>query len=359
MLKRDHGMQGEGKIGEVMGNPLQDPVERARAQMKQPFPKKFFSKAAVAPADPQTGQFAVHLDGRPLRTPARKLLAVSHGDLAEVIAQEWDRQVDRIDPASMPVTRLVNIALDAVADRPGPVRDEIVSYAGTDMLCYRAAEPEGLVSRQRRIWDPVMDWAAKRFSARFVLSEGVMHVEQPHEAMAQADRARAPRRAARSRLVRGIRHVRRASRDRTSGCSSRRSRATAWSPDRARSTAGWSSCSARTSPCSAARCPRRHAEKICKVMDMAMKVGAPVLGLNDSGGARIQEGVASLAGYAEVFQRNVLASGVIPQISVIMGPCAGGAVYSPAMTDFIFMVKDSSYMFVTGPDVVKTVTTRR
>ncbi|MCS7267237.1 MAG: acyl-CoA carboxylase subunit beta [Geminicoccaceae bacterium] len=99
-----------------------------------------------------------------------------------------------------------------------------------------------------------------------------------------------------------------------------------------------------------------HAEKICKIMDRAIKVGAPVIGLNDSGGARIQEGVASLAGYAEVFQRNVLASGVIPQISVIMGPCAGGAVYSPAMTDFIFMVQDSSYMFVTGPDVVKTVT---
>ncbi|HSF47195.1 MAG TPA: acyl-CoA carboxylase subunit beta [Burkholderiales bacterium] len=99
-----------------------------------------------------------------------------------------------------------------------------------------------------------------------------------------------------------------------------------------------------------------HAEKICKIMDHAMTVGAPVIGLNDSGGARIQEGVASLGGYAEVFQRNVMASGVIPQISLIMGPCAGGAVYSPAMTDFIFMVKDSSYMFVTGPEVVKTVT---
>src|SRR5690349_720809 len=99
-----------------------------------------------------------------------------------------------------------------------------------------------------------------------------------------------------------------------------------------------------------------HAEKICKVMEQALKVGAPVIGMNDSGGARIQEGVASLGGYAEVFQRNVLASGAIPQISLIMGPCAGGAVYSPAMTDFIFMVKDSSYMFVTGPDVVKTVT---
>ncbi|WP_371226508.1 acyl-CoA carboxylase subunit beta [Roseovarius sp. 2305UL8-3] len=99
-----------------------------------------------------------------------------------------------------------------------------------------------------------------------------------------------------------------------------------------------------------------HAKKICKIMDMAMENGAPVIGINDSGGARIQEGVDSLAGYGEVFQRNIEASGVVPQISVIMGPCAGGAVYSPAMTDFIFMVKDSSYMFVTGPDVVKTVT---
>lgn len=99
-----------------------------------------------------------------------------------------------------------------------------------------------------------------------------------------------------------------------------------------------------------------HAQKICKIMDMAVRNGAPIIGLNDSGGARIQEGVASLGGYAEVFKRNVIASGVVPQISVIMGPCAGGAVYSPAMTDFIFMVRDTSYMFVTGPDVVKTVT---
>lgn len=99
-----------------------------------------------------------------------------------------------------------------------------------------------------------------------------------------------------------------------------------------------------------------YAHKICKIMDMAMQLGAPVIGLNDSGGARIQEGVRSLAGYAEIFLRNSLASGVIPQISAIMGPCAGGAVYSPALTDFIFMVKESSYMFITGPDVVKSVT---
>ena len=94
-----------------------------------------------------------------------------------------------------------------------------------------------------------------------------------------------------------------------------------------------------------------HAEKVCKVMDMALKNGAPIIGLNDSGGARIQEGVVSLGAYADIFLRNTLASGVIPQISAIMGPCAGGAVYSPALTDFIFMVRNSSYMFVTGPEV--------
>ena len=99
-----------------------------------------------------------------------------------------------------------------------------------------------------------------------------------------------------------------------------------------------------------------HAEKICKIMDMAMKSGAPMIGLNDSGGARIQEGVVALGGYADIFLRNTLASGVIPQISAIMGPCAGGAVYSPALTDFIFMTRNTSYMYVTGPDVVKTVT---
>jgi propionyl-CoA carboxylase beta chain len=125
----------------------------------------------------------------------------------------------------------------------------------------------------------------------------------------------------------------------TSAWASSGSPATASSPATAASTAARSTCSPRTSPSSAARCPRRYAQKICKVMDLAMKVGAPVIGLNDSGGARIQEGVASLAGYAEIFLRNTLASGVIPQISAILGPCAGGAVYSPAITDFIVMVE--------------------
>ena len=99
-----------------------------------------------------------------------------------------------------------------------------------------------------------------------------------------------------------------------------------------------------------------HAQKICKVMDLAVRVGAPIIGINDSGGARIQEGVDALAAYGEIFHRNVRASGVVPQISCIMGPCAGGAVYSPSITDFVFMVEESSYMFVTGPSVVKTVT---
>ena len=114
--------------------------------------------------------------------------------------------------------------------------------------------------------------------------------------------------------------------------------------------------SRRTSPFSADLSRRPTRKKIVKIMDLALKTGAPVIGLNDSGGARIQEGVLSLAGYADIFLRNTLGSGVIPQISAIMGPCAGGAVYSPALTDFIFMVDRTSYMFVTGPDVIKTVT---
>ena len=133
-------------------------------------------------------------------------------------------------------------------------------------------------------------------------------------------------------------------------------RATAWSPATAPSTAGMVFVFSQDFTVFGGSLSEAHAEKICKIMDHAMKVGAPGDRPQRLRRRRIQEGVASLGGYADVFQRNVLASGVIPQISLIMGPCAGGAVYSPAMTDFIFMVKDSSYMFVTGPDVVKTVT---
>ncbi len=135
-----------------------------------------------------------------------------------------------------------------------------------------------------------------------------------------------------------------------------RSSATGSSPVTARSTADSCSSSARTSRSSADRSSEAYAEKICKVMDLAMKVGAPIIGLNDSGGARIQEGVVSLGGYADIFLRNTLASGVVPQLSVVLGPCAGGAVYSPAITDFTIMVEGTSYMFVTGPNVVKAVT---
>ncbi len=140
------------------------------------------------------------------------------------------------------------------------------------------------------------------------------------------------------------------------GMERRGSRATASSPAGARSTAAPSWSSPRISPCSAARCPRPTPPRSSRCRISRMKIRAPIIGIFDAGGARIQEGVAALGGYGEVFRRNAEASGVIPQISVIMGPCAGGDVYSPAMTDFIVMVRDTSYMFVTGPDVVKTVT---
>ena len=134
------------------------------------------------------------------------------------------------------------------------------------------------------------------------------------------------------------------------------SRATAWSPATAPSTGGRSASSSQDFTVFGGSLSGAFAEKVCKVMDLATKTGCPVIGINDSGGARIQEGVVSLAGYADIFLRNVLASGVVPQISAIMGPCAGGAVYSPAMTDFIVMVRDTSYMFITGPDVIKATT---
>ena len=172
----------------------------------------------------------------------------------------------------------------------------------------------------------------------------------------QADGARAHRPAVRPRHVRGTRQARHASLPRLRHGRRRSCRATASSPATAASTAGRSTPSRRTSPCSAARCRRPTPRRSCKVMDLAMKMGAPIVGLNDSGGARIQEGVLSLGGYADIFLRNTLASGVVPQISAIMGPCAGGAVYSPAITDFNVMVEGTSYMFVTGPDVIKTVT---
>ena len=172
----------------------------------------------------------------------------------------------------------------------------------------------------------------------------------------QAHRARAHRGPPRRGLVRGVRHVRRAPLRPISAWPSKKIAGdgvvTGWGTVNGRPVFVF----AKDFTVFGGSLSEAHAEKIMKLQDMALKNGAPIIGLYDAGGARIQEGVAALGGYAEVFQRNVLASGVIPQISVIMGPCAGGDVYSPAMTDFIFMVRDTSYMFVTGPDVVKTVT---
>ena len=172
----------------------------------------------------------------------------------------------------------------------------------------------------------------------------------------QVHRPRARREAARPRLLPGARHVRAPPHARLRHAEEpalgRRGRHRPRHDRRAAASAS----SARTSPSFGGSLGEVMAEKMCKIMDLAAKIGCPVIGINDSGGARIQEGVVSLGAYGDVFVRNVKCSGVIPQISLIMGPCAGGAVYSPAITDFIFMVKETSHMFITGPDVIKTVT---
>ena len=180
--------------------------------------------------------------------------------------------------------------------------------------------------------------------------------DRPAARPRQADRARAARAAARSRArsSSSTRSSRIASGD--FGLDEQRSSATASSPATARSTAALVFVFSQDFTVFGGSLSEAYAEKICKVMDLAMKVGAPIIGLNDSGGARIQEGVVSLGGYADIFLRNTLASGVVPQLSVVLGPCAGGAVYSPAITDFTVMVEGTSYMFVTGPNVVRTVT---
>ena len=152
----------------------------------QPFarpelPKRFYREVAVAET---AAGHAVMLDGRPVKTPARRSLAVPARDVAEAIAREWDGQGERIDPAAMPVTRLVNTILDAILADPGPVRAEIGRFAETDMLFYRADAPERLVTRQRELWDPILAWAEERLGARFLLAEGVMHVAQPEASVA-------------------------------------------------------------------------------------------------------------------------------------------------------------------------------
>lgn len=157
-----------------------DPTRRAQIQMQKPLPKRFYSEVTVAQ---EASGYAIHLDGRPVKTPAKKALAVPTAKLAEIIREEWAAQVEVIDPVTMPVTRMVNTALDGVANDPQAVFDDILRYSTSDMLCYRAEEPVELVARQAERWNPVLDWAAETLGARFVLIEGVMPQQQPSRAV--------------------------------------------------------------------------------------------------------------------------------------------------------------------------------
>ena len=158
----------------------ENPIVRAQKQMLAQLPKRFYEKADVAEVE---GGFAVHLDGRPVKTPARHLLLLPTGAAAQIVADEFAAQEKVIDPGKMPATRLVNTAIDGIAQDPQAVFEDILRFAGTDMLCYRADSPQGLVSRQTEHWDPLIDWM-ESLGVRFSLAEGVMHIEQPREAIA-------------------------------------------------------------------------------------------------------------------------------------------------------------------------------
>lgn len=157
-----------------------DPVRRAQIQSKLPLPKRFYKQAAVAEHD---GAFAVELDGRVVKTPARQNLSLPTRAAAQLIADEFSAQDKEIDPARMPATRLANTAIDGIVNDPQAVLEDVLRFASSDMLCYRAGSPERLVNRQTELWDPVINWAASHLGARFALAEGVMHVEQPREAL--------------------------------------------------------------------------------------------------------------------------------------------------------------------------------
>ena len=162
-----------------------DPLAAKRFRSAEPspesqFPKRFYETVEIVEED----GFAIRLDGRPVRTPGRAVVAAPNRPVAEAIAAEWDRQVERIDPRTMPATRLANTALDGVANEKQGVREDIVRYAGSDLICYRADGPAGLVAREAEVWDPFLDWAQTDLSANLILAEGVMHVAQPREAIA-------------------------------------------------------------------------------------------------------------------------------------------------------------------------------
>jgi chaperone required for assembly of F1-ATPase len=163
-----------------------DPIRASQEAMRARLPKRFYKEAAVVERD---GGFRVALDGRTARTPGRNVLMLPTRAAAEAIAAEWAAQGERIDPATMPVTRLVNSALDGVADDPAPVRAEIVKYAASDLLCYRAGEPAKLVARQSDLWDPVLAWTDAALGARFILVQGISFVAQPRSSLAAVTRA--------------------------------------------------------------------------------------------------------------------------------------------------------------------------
>ncbi|SOE18642.1 chaperone required for assembly of F1-ATPase [Hoeflea halophila] len=162
------------------GDKLSDPVRETQIGLQKQLPKRFYKEATVVAGDDQ--DFVVALDGKPLRTPSRKPLGVPDRELAEALAAEWQAQQELIDPATMPLTRMINTAIDGVASAQEEVFEDILRYAGSDLLCYRADAPESLVARESEAWDPYLDWAAN-MGARLVLSEGIVHVEQPPEAI--------------------------------------------------------------------------------------------------------------------------------------------------------------------------------
>ena len=172
-------------LEDIAGSDPLDPTESARRNMRPQLRKRFYQRAHVGDAAP----FAVLLDNRPVRTPAGNALALSSRALGEAVAAEWDAQQERIDPAVMPLTRLVNSIIDGVAAAPEPVADEVAKYLGSDLLCYRADTPAGLVARQAQHWDPILDWAREVLGARFVLAEGVMFAAQPDHAILAASAA--------------------------------------------------------------------------------------------------------------------------------------------------------------------------
>jgi len=167
---------------EIFENQPLDPREAARRGARPQLRKRFYAQAHVGEAG--EGGFPLLVDGKPVKTPARRALAAPTRQFAEKIAEEWNAQVEMIDPARMPLTRLANAVIDAVSEASAPVADEVAKYLGSDLLCYRADRPEGLVERQTRAWDPILGWARGTLGARFALAQGVMHVAQPAEAIA-------------------------------------------------------------------------------------------------------------------------------------------------------------------------------